>query len=69
MVLAAWELGLGTCWVGAFSEAEVKKLLGVPDGIRVVQLLTLGPPAEVPEARPRKALDEIVHYEKWGGRK
>jgi len=69
MVLAAWELGLGTCWVGAFSEGEVKKILGVPDDIRVVQLLALGRPAEVPEARPRKPLDEIVRYEKWGGKK
>jgi nitroreductase len=67
MALAAWELGIGTCWIGAFSEDEVKKALGVPKEIRVVELLPLGYPKEVPAARARKSLDEIVHREKWGG--
>lgn len=65
MTLKALEEGLGTCWVGAFYEDEVKKILGIPDDIRVVELLTLGYPADVPPPRPRLPISEIVRYEKW----
>lgn len=65
MTLAAFELGLGTCWLGAFYEDRVKAILGIPEGIRVVALLPLGYPAEQPFARPRKTLEDIVAYERW----
>jgi len=66
MALTAWDLGVGSCWIGAFSENEVKKLLDVPENLRVTSLLTLGYPDEKPEAKYRKSLNEIVHYEKYG---
>jgi len=65
MTLKAMEEGLGTCWVGAFYEEEVKKILGIPDDIRVVELLILGYPADIPPPRPRLSMSEILHYEKW----
>jgi nitroreductase len=65
MSLKAVEEGLGTCWVGAFYEDEVKKVLGIPDDIRVVELLTLGYPAAVHPPRPRLPMSEIVRYEQW----
>jgi nitroreductase len=65
MSLAAVELGLGGCWIGAFDQKAVKKLLGIPDPIAVVQLMPLGYPAEPAEPRPRKALSEIVLHERW----
>ena len=65
MSLQAVEEGLGTCWVCAFSEPDVKAVLNVPDDVRVVTLLALGYPAEAPEQRPRKQLDEIVGYERF----
>jgi len=63
--LQAVEEGLGACWVGAFSEPEVKEMLGIPEDMRVVAMLPLGYPAEGPEARPRKAMDEIIYYERF----
>ena len=60
LVLAATERGLGTCWVGAFDEQKAREALGVPEGIRVVATTPLGFPAESPEPRPRKSLDEMV---------
>ncbi len=66
MALAAWALGLGTCWIGAFDEERVRKILGIPESVRVVVLLALGYPKHPANPRPRKPLDEIVHYEKWG---
>jgi len=66
MALTAWDLGIGSCWIGAFDEEKVKELFDVPDNLRVVSLLTLGYPDEKPGAKYRKSLDEIVHYEKYG---
>lgn len=62
MLLAAHELGLGACWVGEFSEVEVKRILSIPDGIRSVALVPVGYPDEVPRV-PKREL--IVHEEKW----
>jgi nitroreductase len=65
IVLEAVELGLGTCWIGAFNEDEVKRILKIPQDKKVVALLTVGFPAESPSARPRKALEEIVAYNEY----
>jgi nitroreductase len=65
IALEAVELGLGTCWIGAFYEDQVKKVLNVPDELEVVVLITIGYPAEQPEKRPRKNINEIVMYEKF----
>lgn len=66
LVLAAWEEGLGTCWIGAFNEEEAKRVLGIPSDIRVVAMTPLGYPDE--EKGPvtnRKPLEEILHYNRW----
>jgi nitroreductase len=65
MQLAAVEAGLGTCWIGAFHEDEVKKLLGIPKEVRVVQIMPIGYPTSQPAARPRKPMSEFVCMEKW----
>ncbi|MBS7619760.1 nitroreductase family protein [Candidatus Bathyarchaeota archaeon] len=66
MVLAAWSLGYGSCWVGAFSEEKVKEFLGIPENMTVIVLLPIGIPDHKPEARPRKPLSEIFSSEKYG---
>jgi len=66
MVLAAWSLGYGTCWIGAFHEDRVKELLGVPEEMTVIVLLPIGVPDQAPDARARKSLEEIFHTEKYG---
>ncbi|MCX8170399.1 MAG: nitroreductase family protein [Candidatus Bathyarchaeota archaeon] len=67
LVLAAWEMGLGTCWVGVFhEEEEIKKVLGLPEDTRIVAMVTLGYPAEKKEpVTDRKPLEEIVRYNHW----
>jgi nitroreductase len=65
MVLQAAAEGLGTCWIGAFYEEEVKKVLNIPPEVRVVALLPLGYPDESPFPRPRKEMEEIVAFETW----
>ena len=65
MALTAWELGIGSCWIGAFQEDKVKTLLNVPGNLRVVSLLTLGYADEQPRSRNRKPLNEIIHYQQY----
>jgi nitroreductase len=66
LILTATELGLGTCWIGAFNEKEVKKALNIPRYIRVVAMTPLGYSEETKTAATeRKPLTEIVHHEKW----
>ncbi|MCX5971301.1 MAG: nitroreductase family protein [Coprothermobacterota bacterium] len=64
--LAARSEGLGTCWVGAYHEEEVKTVLGIPADTRVIALTPLGYPDEEPNRRPRKALSEVLFLERWG---
>ncbi|KPK72498.1 nitroreductase [candidate division WOR_3 bacterium SM23_60] len=66
MILAAANEGLATCWIGAFEEKKVKKILNVPDDVRVVALTPIGYAAEEAKDRGRKPLAEIVSYEKYG---
>jgi nitroreductase len=65
MTLCAADLGLGTCWIGAFHPAKVKEILGLPEGIEPLAMTPLGVPDVEPRAKTRKALNEIVHYERW----
>ncbi len=65
MILQATELGLGTCWLGAFNEKMVKNILGIPENIRLVGIITVGYSDEKPAARPRKNFEEIVAKEMW----
>ncbi len=68
MVLTAWELGIGSCWIGAFQEDTVKALLHVPANLRIVSLLTVGYADEQPRPKSRKSLNEIIHYQRYGQR-
>ncbi|MCD6416801.1 MAG: nitroreductase family protein [Planctomycetes bacterium] len=62
LVLAAAAEGLGTCWIGAFKPAVVRRILQIPEELEPVALTPLGYPAEMPSPTPRKPLDEIVEY-------
>jgi nitroreductase len=65
LVLSAENLGLGTCWVAWFTQEEIRPVLNIPSDKYVVAIITLGYPDESPKARPRKNLEDIVHYEHW----
>lgn len=69
LTLAAVEQGLGTCWIGAFREEQVKLLLDVPADVKVVAITPLGYPADPKAFRPaegkRKSLDEIISHNRF----
>ena len=65
MALQAVEEGLGTCWVGSFYADQVKAILDIPAPIHVVELMTLGYPADTARAKNRLPLDQILCHERW----
>lgn len=67
LILAARAEGLGTCWIGAFSNDEVKNTLGVPEDYNVVAITPLGYPKGEPFRKPgsRRPLTEITSKDKF----
>jgi nitroreductase len=63
LTLDAVDEGLGTCWIGAFSQKKVRDILKIPESYRTVALLPLGFPKQPGRPKVRKSLDEIVCYE------
>ena len=65
LALQAVAEGLGTCWIGAFFEDQAKEILGIPEEIRVVELVTVGYAAGTSRPVSRLPLERIVHWETW----
>ncbi|MBI4978104.1 MAG: nitroreductase family protein [Spirochaetes bacterium] len=65
MILQAAELGLGTCWIGAFNAAEAASVFNLPGHIKPVAMTPLGYPDDTPREKVRKSINEIVHWEKF----
>ncbi len=67
LILAATDLGLGTCWVGAFNAEEARRILRLPDDVEPIAFTPLGYPDDQPSNRHdiRKSMDELVRYEHW----
>jgi nitroreductase len=63
MTLAAVDEGLGTCWIGAFSQEQAREILKVPASCKVVTIMPLGFPKPSGRRKDRKLLNEIVCYE------
>lgn len=65
LILAAADLGLGTCWIGAFNPDAAREILRLPDEVEPIAFTPLGYPADKPSSKDRKALSELVRYEHW----
>lgn len=65
IALAATNEGLGTCWIGAFYQPKVREVLGIPDTCKVIEVMTLGYPADKPRPKTRNSMDEVVCYDQW----
>lgn len=63
LVLAATDLGLGTCWIAAFDPEAARKVLGLPRGVEPIAFTPLGYPADQPTTKKRKKLSDLVRYE------
>jgi len=65
MILAATNLGLGTCWVAAFNVEAAREVMRLPEEAEPVIFTPLGYPADVPGLKERKPLTDLVRYEHW----
>ncbi|MCK4311718.1 MAG: nitroreductase family protein [Candidatus Cloacimonetes bacterium] len=76
MMLTAWNYGIGSCWLAAFNEKNVKEILGIPVKIRVVAMSPFGYPKAkgslydkalktLAGSKKRLYLEKIVCYNKW----
>lgn len=65
LILAAANQGLGTCWVAAFDAKVARQILQLPDEVEPLIFTPLGYPADQPEEKERKPMDELVRYEHW----
>jgi nitroreductase len=65
MVTAAWFQGVGSCWMGAWNDAELRDKLDLPADTKIVGLVTFGIPDEAPAQRHKRPLAEIVHSDRW----
>ena len=63
--LLATELGLATCWIGSFEPEKVRKILDIPQGVAIIELMALGYPANGQRETKREPVENIVCYEKW----
>jgi nitroreductase len=65
MVVAAWAMGVGSCWIGDFNEEKVKRLLSISENWNIIALVSFGYPAEKPQPRKKKPVEEIVGFNKF----
>ncbi len=65
ILLAAYALGLGACWIGAFDDEIVRKILNLPLEVRPIAIIPLGYPSETPTSPPRIELSQLVHLNRY----
>jgi nitroreductase len=65
LILSAADLGLGTCWIGAFNPQAAREILRLPDSVEPIVFTPLGYPDDQPRDKIRKSIDELVRYEHW----
>ena len=76
MILAATDIGLGTCWIGGFDNKKVKRILEIPPRIKIIAMTPIGYPLNkekiidkgkkiIIRNTKRKSLREIIHYDIW----
>lgn len=66
--IAAWSLGIGSCWVAGWKRTynpEIMELLGIPQEMEIVSILSLGYPAEKPEPHSKRKLSDVLHWERF----
>ena len=68
MLLTAHSLGLGACWVGAFDEDEIFRILNLAEEKSVQGVVVIGYADEQPEPPPKYRIEHMVYFEKWWGR-
>jgi nitroreductase len=65
LILAATDLGLGTCWVGAFDPQAARTILQIPEDVEIIAFTPLGYAADIRQLKGRRSPKELVCHERW----
>jgi len=65
MLLAAEAFELGACWVGAFDEEKVASMFSIPDEVRAQAIILFGHPAQEPEEKKVKRIEDLIYFNKY----
>jgi nitroreductase len=68
LLLAAVDEGLGACFVAAFHDREVQRVLGLPPNVRPIGIIPIGYCSEEPRRLARRSKTRIVHHDRYGSR-
>ena len=60
MLLAVTDMGLASCWIGAFDEGRAAKILGLENSLRPVAMLPIGYSTETPLSPRRLPVDTVT---------
>ncbi len=66
MMLKLADLGIGSCWVGSYSDKELRKSLSIPDGVQIEAVVPIGFSEDITRKPTKKSLDNSLFWEKWG---
>lgn len=66
IMLAAYEMGIGTCVALSYAKVAISEILNLPENLEPMLVITLGHPAEDPEPPPRLELNEIAFVDEYG---
>ena len=58
-------LGMSPAYFGLPAQGPIKEMLGVPEGYDIAAVLRIGVPEVIPDAKPRKSLEECLHYNRF----
>ena len=65
LTLAAWEKGIGSCWVGSFNDEKVREVLVLPKHVKPMAIIPMGYPASMAAKTQRRKLGEVVHRDMY----
>ncbi len=68
MLVAAADLGISSCWVAGDKKPycpDIARALSVPEGFKLISILSLGYPKAPPVPREKRPLKEALHWEKF----
>jgi nitroreductase len=68
-LLKITEKKLATCWIGYFSEKEIKRILNIPEEIQVEALFPIGYSLQKPELKRKLELDAFLYFNEYGNKK
>ncbi|HIH31783.1 TPA: nitroreductase family protein [Candidatus Woesearchaeota archaeon] len=66
ILIAATDLGLGSCWIGSFEEDKLRALLSIPPDVRPQAVISLGYPDETPNDRSLVPVENITFFNRYG---